>query len=373
MYSLTALTVDAITYSVYRILWLFLGRPRRPCSLAGVLREETGQCVACSRFCDRCGHPVRSAGNRLCTGTAAAGPSGSRPNSSARAAASRVTCGRAPADAGRARARFHPNSHRGCRERGQPLRHAGPGLCSACWQRHPERPSSAASASGTSSPIRPPGSRTSSRMSRPDSASPGPAASSPTWADSWTTSPPTRPRPCWSDPEGPDGRWGPFAREDFFTIRALCPAHRQGRTARRRSAQAPHRGRSRTAPTDCGRLRCLPHIGLKSAPCWHPPSQRPQPGNRQIALEGDQVVLADRPKVPLGHQTRGRRQRLESRVVAAGPLPDDLPVRPADLGPPLRHSGCQGDAHLLADENTRPDRTWSRTMRTCRSRRRGGR
>jgi hypothetical protein len=94
----------------------FLGRPRRPCSLAGVLLEDTGQCVACSRFCDQCGHLVRSAGNRLCTGTAPAGPSGSRPNSSAGAAARRVICGRAPAGAGHARARFRPGSHRGCRE-----------------------------------------------------------------------------------------------------------------------------------------------------------------------------------------------------------------------------------------------------------------
>ncbi|WP_237539002.1 hypothetical protein [Streptomyces sp. SID486] len=58
-----------------------------------------------------------------------------------------------------------------------------------------------------------------------------------------------------------------------------------------------------------------------------------------VAAERDQAVLADRPQMPLGHQTRSRRQRLEGRVVAGTSLADDIPMRLVDPGPSLRHPG----------------------------------
>jgi hypothetical protein len=110
------------------------------CGLARVLRQDTGQCILCSRVCGQCGHPVRSADSRLCRDCR---------NRSRRLAAKQPCprCGN-PGLLREATGWCGPCSHPGgtrkppqvCRECGQLRRHAGLGLCSPCWQKHPGRP-----------------------------------------------------------------------------------------------------------------------------------------------------------------------------------------------------------------------------------------
>ncbi|MEV0537877.1 integrase [Kitasatospora sp. NPDC050463] len=105
-----------------------------------MLQQDTGRCIICSRACEQCGHPVRAAGNRLCR--------------DCRRKAERLgaqqpcpRCGK-PGYLREATGRCGPCSHPGspkkppivCRECGELRRHAGLGLCSPCWQKHPGRP-----------------------------------------------------------------------------------------------------------------------------------------------------------------------------------------------------------------------------------------
>ncbi|MEU5548127.1 integrase, partial [Streptomyces sioyaensis] len=110
------------------------------CSRDRVLQEDTGRCVLCSRVCEQCGHPVRSAENRLCRDC----------RNKARRLAAQQTCPRC-GKPGYLREKTgwcgtcsHPGSPkhppRTCRGCGQLRRHEGLGLCSACWQKHAGRP-----------------------------------------------------------------------------------------------------------------------------------------------------------------------------------------------------------------------------------------
>lgn len=67
----------------------------------------------------------------------------------------------------------------------------------------------------------------------------------------------------------------------------------------------------------------------------------------EVAREGDQTVLADRPQVPFGDQIRGRRQRFESRVIPGGAMSDHFGVGCVDLSPALGHPGRERGVHLL--------------------------
>ncbi|RNG22241.1 site-specific integrase [Streptomyces botrytidirepellens] len=110
------------------------------CGKDRVLQEDTGRCISCSRVCEQCGHPVRAAGNRLCRDC----------RGKAERLAAQQPCPRCGKpgylreDTGWCGSCSRPGPlkqpPRICRECGQLRRHAGLGLCSACWQRHPGRP-----------------------------------------------------------------------------------------------------------------------------------------------------------------------------------------------------------------------------------------
>ncbi|WP_380232843.1 tyrosine-type recombinase/integrase [Kitasatospora cinereorecta] len=110
------------------------------CGKDRVLRADTGRCVVCSRVCEECGHPVRVAGNRLCRDCRRRAereaaktlcPRCGRPGLVREATGWCGSC---------SRPRQQKQPPRVCGECGQLRRHAGLGLCSACWQRHPGRP-----------------------------------------------------------------------------------------------------------------------------------------------------------------------------------------------------------------------------------------
>jgi site-specific recombinase XerD len=110
------------------------------CGKQRVLRDDTGRCVLCSRACTQCGHPVRRADATLCRDC----------RRKARQAAAQRLCPRC----GRpgylregtgwcgpcSRPRQEKDPPRPCAQCGQVRRHEALGLCSACWQRRPERP-----------------------------------------------------------------------------------------------------------------------------------------------------------------------------------------------------------------------------------------
>jgi site-specific recombinase XerC len=116
---------------------------KAPCPGCGkqrILQHSTGRCVLCSRACTRCGHPVRPRSASLCRDCRRAAE---------RAAAQQPCprCGRSGylrPDTGWcgtcSRPRQAKQPPRPCAGCGQVRRHAGLGLCSACWQRHPDRP-----------------------------------------------------------------------------------------------------------------------------------------------------------------------------------------------------------------------------------------
>lgn len=110
------------------------------CGRQRVLQTETSQCILCSRRCSVCAAPVRSATSTLC-------------KRCARAAAARAAkrpcprCGRpgllrpATGWCGSCSRPGPPKQPpRICRQCAQLRRHAALGLCSPCWQRHPDRP-----------------------------------------------------------------------------------------------------------------------------------------------------------------------------------------------------------------------------------------
>ncbi|MEW1859897.1 site-specific integrase [Streptomyces sp. NPDC088194] len=110
------------------------------CGKDRALQEDTGRCITCSRVCDQCGQPVRAAHNRLC--------------GACRRRADRLAGQQPCPRCGKhgyfreetgwcghcSRPRQDKQPPRTCRECGQLRRHAGLGLCSACWQKHPGRP-----------------------------------------------------------------------------------------------------------------------------------------------------------------------------------------------------------------------------------------
>jgi integrase len=110
------------------------------CGKQRILQDDTGRCVLCSRACTQCGHPVRRGNAALCRDC----------RRKARQQAAQRTCPRCghpgylrdgtgwcgPCSRPR-RAKDPP---RQCAHCGQVKRHQALGLCSACWQRRPERP-----------------------------------------------------------------------------------------------------------------------------------------------------------------------------------------------------------------------------------------
>jgi site-specific recombinase XerD len=110
------------------------------CGKQRILQPGTGRCVLCSRTCSQCGHPVRRAADTLCRDC----------RRKARQAAAQRPCPRC----GRpgylraatgwcgpcSRPRQPKDPPRECAQCGQVKRHEALGLCSACWQRRPERP-----------------------------------------------------------------------------------------------------------------------------------------------------------------------------------------------------------------------------------------
>ncbi len=110
------------------------------CGRQRVLQPATGRCVLCSRVCARCGHPVRAASATLCRDCR---------RKAEREAARRpcLRCGRGGylrAETGWCgpctRPRQAKDPPRVCARCGRLRRHEALGLCSACWQRHPDWP-----------------------------------------------------------------------------------------------------------------------------------------------------------------------------------------------------------------------------------------
>jgi hypothetical protein len=110
------------------------------CGKNRVLVPATGRCVLCSRRCSECGGPVRARDATVC-----------------RPCQRRAEREAAKAPCPRCGDRGHLREHTGwcgscsrpgpgkdppriCVVCGQLRRHAGLGMCSRCWQRHPDRP-----------------------------------------------------------------------------------------------------------------------------------------------------------------------------------------------------------------------------------------
>jgi hypothetical protein len=110
------------------------------CSKDRVLLAATGKCVLCSRRCSRCRGPVRAVGADLCRGCLRR----------AEREAAKSLCPRC-SKAGFLREATglcgscsRPGPPKGppriCWVCGELRRHSGLGMCSRCWQRHPDRP-----------------------------------------------------------------------------------------------------------------------------------------------------------------------------------------------------------------------------------------
>jgi integrase len=110
------------------------------CGKQRILQTDTGRCVLCSRVCTQCGHPVRRSDATLCRDC----------RRRARRQAAQQPCPRCGRpgylrdDTGWcgicSRPRQSKDPPRPCVQCGQVKRHEALGLCSACWQRRPERP-----------------------------------------------------------------------------------------------------------------------------------------------------------------------------------------------------------------------------------------
>jgi len=110
------------------------------CGKQRALQEETGRCVLCSRCCRECGHPVRGRDAVACRDCRRKArqdaarqpcPRCSRPGLLREETGWCGTCSRPRQD---------KDPPRECAQCGQVRRHEALGLCSACWQRHPDRP-----------------------------------------------------------------------------------------------------------------------------------------------------------------------------------------------------------------------------------------
>jgi site-specific recombinase XerD len=113
------------------------------CGLRRVLQTGSGRCILCAKLCTDCGGPLRFKHSTLCRHCRRAQDLEQR-------RATRRTCRRCGLpgylreDTGWCGPCSHPGPAkqppRFCRDCGQLRRHAGLGLCGACWQRHPDRP-----------------------------------------------------------------------------------------------------------------------------------------------------------------------------------------------------------------------------------------
>lgn len=110
------------------------------CGKQRILQVDGGRCITCSRACATCGHPVRSKDTILCRDCR-------RKARQQAALRDCPKCGRPGLlreDTGWcghcSRTRQGKWPPRVCTECGQLRRHAALGLCSACLQRHPDRP-----------------------------------------------------------------------------------------------------------------------------------------------------------------------------------------------------------------------------------------
>jgi hypothetical protein len=110
------------------------------CGQQRVLQTDSGRCITCSRTCVSCGHPLRFKTSTLCRGCR-------RRVQQEAAKAICHRCGK-PGYLREKTGWCGPCSHpggahkppRACDQCGEIRRHAGLGLCSRCWQRHPGRP-----------------------------------------------------------------------------------------------------------------------------------------------------------------------------------------------------------------------------------------
>jgi hypothetical protein len=109
------------------------------CGKHRVLQDETGRCVLCSRCCRECGHPVRGrnavacrACRRMMQQNAAKEPC-PRCGKPGYLREDTGWCGIC------SRPRQCKDPPRPCVQCGQVRRHVALGLCSACWQRRPDR------------------------------------------------------------------------------------------------------------------------------------------------------------------------------------------------------------------------------------------
>ncbi|MBO8150679.1 site-specific integrase (plasmid) [Rhodococcus sp. ZPP] len=116
---------------------------RQPCPDCGrdrVLVPTTGRCVLCKRRCTECGHTVRSADARLCKTCRRRADLRARQNPCPRCGKpgylreSTGWCGSC------SREGPPKDPPRICMSCGELRRHQAHGLCSRCWQRHPDRP-----------------------------------------------------------------------------------------------------------------------------------------------------------------------------------------------------------------------------------------
>ncbi len=110
------------------------------CGRDRVLDAATGRCVLCSRRCAECGHTVRRADARSCKTCRRKADLRARQKSCPRCGKpgylrdSTGWCGSC------SRPGPPKDPPRICVECGELRRHEGRGMCSRCWQRHPDRP-----------------------------------------------------------------------------------------------------------------------------------------------------------------------------------------------------------------------------------------
>jgi hypothetical protein len=110
------------------------------CGRARILQEDTGRCILCSRRCRDCDGPLRFAHSthcRHCRRKADAQAAKSPCPRCARPGVLREATGWCGPCSRPAPAKKPPRTCISC---GQLRRHSGLGMCSACWQRRPERP-----------------------------------------------------------------------------------------------------------------------------------------------------------------------------------------------------------------------------------------
>jgi len=110
------------------------------CGKQRILHHDTRRCILCSRACTGCGHPVRSQSAMLCRDCRRAGERHAAQKPCPRCGRRgylRQDTGWCGTCSGSRQATQPPRVCAGC---GQLRPHEALGLCSPCWQRHPERP-----------------------------------------------------------------------------------------------------------------------------------------------------------------------------------------------------------------------------------------